>query len=109
MKPADKILTYQQARELRWFVKNCVGLRTEFYALLDKMNKFKNQLDRLDKTCQTIDDFFKDKCHHCGQAHEGIYQLSEWWCKKCLEVYGSTAGQTMMIENIERDDSGILK
>lgn len=61
MKPADKILTYGQAKELKWFSKNCVGLRTEYYELMDKFLAFQHELDRLNSTCELIEKFFGDQ------------------------------------------------
>jgi hypothetical protein len=60
MKPADKILTYEQARELRWFCKNVTGTRQEFYEVFDRANKFNERLARLEKTCELIEMYFKD-------------------------------------------------
>jgi predicted nuclease with TOPRIM domain len=59
MKPEDKILTYEQARELKFFVKNCTGLRQEFYELFDNLEAFKRKLDRLNNTCGLIEEYFK--------------------------------------------------
>lgn len=47
MKPQDKILTYEQARELKWFCNNVVGTRKEFYEALELVNKYKDKIDRL--------------------------------------------------------------
>jgi hypothetical protein len=61
MKPQDKVLTYAQAKELKWFSKNCVGLRTEYYELMDKFLAFQHKLDRLNSTCELIEKFFGDQ------------------------------------------------
>lgn len=58
LEKSEKILTYEQAKELRFFCRNVTGTRQEFYELLDKMNKFKDKLDHLDKTCKTIEEYF---------------------------------------------------
>lgn len=59
MKPQDKILTYEQAKELRWFSNNCTGLRTEYYTIVGVVEEFKGRLERLEKTCQLIETFFE--------------------------------------------------
>ena len=61
MKNKDKILTYEQAKELKFFCKSVVGTRQEFYKLLDEMNAFKIKLDRLDKTCWLIGDHLSEE------------------------------------------------
>lgn len=58
IKPEDKVLTYQQARELKFFMDNCSGTRVDFYELVDRMEAFKGRLDRLDQTAKMINDFF---------------------------------------------------
>lgn len=60
MKPKDKILTYEQARELQWFARNCTGLRSEYYPLKEKVEAFSDRLDRLEKTCEMIEKYFKE-------------------------------------------------
>lgn len=60
MKPKDKILTYEQARELRWFCKNCTGTRQEFYDVVEQVEKFKKNMDKLEKTAEMIEKYFKD-------------------------------------------------
>jgi hypothetical protein len=65
MKKEDQILTYAQARDLKWFCSNCTGLRSEFYPLLDKMTSFQEKLDRLEKTAVLIEKFLKD----CGESN----------------------------------------
>ncbi len=60
MKPEEKILTYAQARELKWFGRNCTGLRQEYYALVEKVEAFNEKLARLDKTAQAIESYFPD-------------------------------------------------
>ena len=54
MKPKDKVLTYEQARELKWFCKNVAGTRMEFYAALEKIQPFKDKIDRLQETADLI-------------------------------------------------------
>lgn len=54
MKPAEKILTYEQAKELKWFCKNVAGTRTEYYAALRAVDKFTVKIDRLQKTADMI-------------------------------------------------------
>ncbi len=60
MKPHEKILTYEQAKELKWFCNNVTGLRQEFYPLLDRLNAFNGKLERLERTCQLIEKFFSE-------------------------------------------------
>lgn len=59
MTPEEKILTYAQAKELKWFTKNCTGLRIEYYDLFDKFRAFKDKLDSLHQTCELIDRYFE--------------------------------------------------
>ena len=54
MKPQDKILTYEQARELKWFCKNVTGTRKEFYEALEVVNKYKEKIDRLGSQADEI-------------------------------------------------------
>ncbi len=54
MKPKDKTLTYEQARELKWFCKNIAGTRMEFYEALDSIQPFKAKIDRLQTTADLI-------------------------------------------------------
>lgn len=61
MKPAEKILTYQQARELKWFCGNVTGLRQEYYPLLDRWNAFDARILRLENTCKLIEKFLSEK------------------------------------------------
>lgn len=58
MKPQEKILTYAQAKELKWFCKNCTGTRQEFSALMEQIEEFKIKLDRLEKTAKLIEAYF---------------------------------------------------
>lgn len=59
MKPKDKILTYAQARELKFFSDNCLGLRQEYYELLGNVLKFGEKLERLSKQGLLIEDFLR--------------------------------------------------
>ncbi len=54
MKPKDKKLTYEQAKELKWFCKNVVGTRSEFYEALDTVHRFQTKIDNLQKTADMI-------------------------------------------------------
>lgn len=57
MKPEDKVLTYEQARELKWFSRNILGTRQEFYAVLDKVEKYKAKIDRLVQQAEHIESY----------------------------------------------------
>ena len=57
MKPEDKVLTYEQAKELKWFARNILGTRQEFYAALDQIEKYKEKIDRLGEQSQMIMDY----------------------------------------------------
>lgn len=54
MKPKDKILTYEQARELKWFCENVTGTRMELYENIKQMDEFKIKIDRLQQTADMI-------------------------------------------------------
>lgn len=70
MKPKDKILTYEQARELKWFCRNVVGTRQEFYALMERMEGFREKLDRMHETCELIQE-------HLGEEIRGL-ESPDW-------------------------------
>jgi hypothetical protein len=59
VKPKDKILTYQQARELKFFTDNCMGVRQEYYELLGKVTEFGQKIERLSKQGLFIEDFLR--------------------------------------------------
>jgi hypothetical protein len=61
VKPSDKILTYEQARELKWFCKNVAGTRSEYYEALDVVNKFRDKIDRLYEASLTIKTYFAER------------------------------------------------
>lgn len=64
MKPEDKTLTYQQARELKWFCGNVIGIRQELHGaqeLVEKIAKFDQRIARLEKTCGLIESFLGEK------------------------------------------------
>lgn len=60
VKPEDKILTYQQVRELKWFSDNVTGLHLEYYKLLDQVNAFNEKMKRLQNTCKSIENYAKE-------------------------------------------------
>lgn len=57
MKPSDKILTYEQIRELKWFCKNVTGVRTDYNDFLDALNQFDTRLQRLERIADDILNF----------------------------------------------------
>lgn len=57
----DKVLTYNQARELKFFCRNVVGTREEFYEVMNRANAFDDRLKRLEKTCDLIEKFLGEK------------------------------------------------
>ncbi len=59
MKSKDKILTYEQAKELKWFGDNCTGLRQEYYELLGSVTKFGEKIQRLSEQGLLIEDFLR--------------------------------------------------
>jgi hypothetical protein len=71
MKPSDKILTYAQAKELKWFCDNVLGVRNDMYDILDsvqaKTKTFENRIKRLEKTCDLIEKFLEQTPHHAGR------------------------------------------
>lgn len=56
-----KTLTYEQAKQLKWFCANVTGVRLEYYKVMDIANSFDDRLKRLEKTCELIENFFKDQ------------------------------------------------
>lgn len=61
MKKDKMILTYEQARELKWFCQNVLGTRQDFYAVMEKTNSFDSRLERLEKTCRLIERYFGEQ------------------------------------------------
>lgn len=61
MKSEEKILTYAQARELKWFCQNITGTKLEFYKLLEEVEKYKAKIDRLQNTADMILEYCKEK------------------------------------------------
>lgn len=58
IKQKDKILTYAQAKELKWFCENVTGLYPDFYKAREQFEAFASRLERLEKTSQMIERFF---------------------------------------------------
>lgn len=61
MKKADMVLTYPQAKELKFFCQSVIGTRQEFYTLLDKMLSFKQKIDRMHTTCELIEKYLGEQ------------------------------------------------
>ncbi len=61
MKQEDKILTYEQAKELKFFCRGVVGTRQEYYKVMELANGFDGRLTRLEKTCELIEKYFGEK------------------------------------------------
>lgn len=61
MKKEHMVLTYSQARDLKWFCQNVAGTRLEFYEVFDAANRFNDRLARLEKTCELIEKFLEVK------------------------------------------------
>lgn len=61
MKPEDKILTYAQAKELKFFCSQVTGVITDYYKVKDKVDLFDSRISRLEKTCTLIEQFFGEK------------------------------------------------
>jgi hypothetical protein len=61
MKKDQMQLTYDQARDLKWFCKNVVGVRQDFYEVSEKANSFDDRLKRLEKTCHLIEKYLGEK------------------------------------------------
>lgn len=55
------VLTPREAYELKWFCQNVVGVRGDFYEILDKVNTFNQRLIRLEGTCKLIEKHFGEK------------------------------------------------
>lgn len=52
-----KTLTYQEARELKWFCENVVGVRHDMYSTIDAVTTFDKRIKRLEKTCDLIEEY----------------------------------------------------
>lgn len=76
MKPEDKTLTYEQAKELKWFCGNVAGLKTDFYKVSDAVAAFDERLKRLEKTCELIEKFL-DKHGGSSEARETTIKNAE--------------------------------
>jgi hypothetical protein len=61
VKPKDKILTYEQARDLKWFCQNVVGVRQDMYSAIESVKSFDERIARLEKTCDLIEKFLGEK------------------------------------------------
>lgn len=71
MRPKDKVLTFEQARELKWFARNVAGTRLEFYECLDAIELYKKRIDRLQETAEMILDWCeKQDIKMYGEASE---------------------------------------
>ena len=54
-----KTLTPEQARELKWFCKNILGTRDDYYKLYETISKYKDKIDRLANQADVILDYCK--------------------------------------------------
>lgn len=61
MKKEKMILTYEQARDLKWFCQNVAGVRQDMYSSMEKVQKFDDRIQRLEKTCALIEKFLGEK------------------------------------------------
>lgn len=61
MKKQAKELTYAQARELKFFCQNVVGVRVDLYSTLATVETFDKRIQRLEKTCELIEEFLGEK------------------------------------------------
>lgn len=59
MKP--KILTNAQAIELKFFCRNVVGVRQDFYKVTTPVTEFDARLKRLEKTCSLIEKYLGEE------------------------------------------------
>jgi hypothetical protein len=72
MKKEDKILSYEQARELKWFCKNVAGVREDYYDVMSSANSFDVRLKRLELTCDMIGKFLGEHLTPHEKANWGI-------------------------------------
>lgn len=68
MKPEERELTYEQAKELKWFCRNVMGVREDFYQVMGATKAFDGRIKRLEKTCETIEKFLGEKI----EPHEKV-------------------------------------
>lgn len=54
-----KTLTPEQARELKWFCKNILGTRDDFYKAYETIQAYKNKIDRLASQADDILEYCK--------------------------------------------------
>lgn len=87
MTKKDKVLTYQQAKDLIFFIRNVVGVRQDMYAILDLVKSFDERLKRLEKTNDLIECYFRDE----GMSEDEIDKikknpfLNEFPKEECLK------------------------
>lgn len=70
VKPEDKTLTYAQARDLKFFCQNVLGVRQDMYSVLDRVDGFNRRIARLEKTAALIEKFLGEKFEPIP-THEG--------------------------------------
>jgi hypothetical protein len=54
-------LTGAQLYELKFFCRNVVGCRQDFYSVKEKADAYDERLKRLEKTCNALEKFFGEK------------------------------------------------
>lgn len=61
-----KILTNAQARELKFFCQNVIGVRQDMYETIEKTQAFDERIKRLEKTCMLIEKFLGEELKPFG-------------------------------------------
>ena len=61
LKKEQMILTYEQAKELKFFCRSVVGTRQEFYKVMETVTAFDKKISKLEKTVRLIEDYFGEQ------------------------------------------------
>lgn len=67
-------LTGKQLYELKWFCEGVVGLKGDFYSVLESVEKFNERLKRLEKTCDLIESFLEKEGQKLEPTFTGVFE-----------------------------------
>lgn len=72
MKKEDKLLTYDQAKELKFFCRNVVTTREDFYKVMEQANSFHERLRRMEKTCKMIEEYLGENIERFASFKDNL-------------------------------------